>query len=552
MGIVMGYIIACICILLIAGIAVWKIKMLRGQLRRRTKKVIRVEETIEQVKGASNSIVDEITIVRELIEENKNDALEVADSMEDMVEKSDALGREITSSLEMTRDIDDQVTEVAGLVERIVELSNESAKKADTSSQELKNMVESTRAMAKLSEEVETILNEFKYQFNKVKQETGIIENISSQTNLLALNASIEAARAGEHGRGFAVVADEIRSLSTGTQESSGSIMKALTLLEDTSNKMTESVTAILGLISETLSAMQGVDENVETIAEESKQLGNEIRVIDSAMKHVETSNKNMVYNMGHVQEIMTDMRDSVEESEKTSHAMVGKLGEIAQDVGNIDKIVGRLVEHIGSSGYMNVNDIQSGMQIICSSEAGKEKYRTFVEEIVEDTILVKADNGTNTYFKDADQRTYEIQVRVRNAMYTWQNAKVAKVSEGGKTCYQILTEGNPKVVSRRMQERLPLRNSCDILFKKNNQTYKGKMVNISSGGFAFACAASEFAGSEGAKVEVKIHNAEGVLSRTLHGTVMRSGLNQREYIVGCKMPEKSNEIEQYVEMRMR
>ena len=548
----MGYIIACICILLVAGIAVWKIKKLRRQLDRGSKKIDQIEETIDQVKSASNSIVDEITIVRELIEENKNDALEVADSMEDMVEKSDALGKEITSSLEMTRDIDEQVMEVAGLVKRIVELSNESALQANTSSQELKNMVESTRAMAKLSEEVETILNEFRNQFIKVKQETGIIENISSQTNLLALNASIEAARAGEHGRGFAVVADEIRSLSTGTQESSGSIMEALTLLEDTSNKMTKSVTAILGLITETLTAMQGVNENVEIIAEGSKQLGNEIQVIDSAMKHVETSNKNMVYNMGHVQEIMTDMRDSVEESEKISHTMVGKLGEIAQDVGNIDKIVGRLVEHIGSSGYMNVNDVQSGMHIICSSQKEKEKYRTFVEEIVEDKILVKADGEANDYFKDATEKTYEIQVRVRNAMYTWQNAKVSKVSAEGKSCYQILIEGNPKVVSRRMQERLPLRNSCDILFKKNNQTYKGKMVNISSGGFAFACAASEFAGCEGAKVEVKIHNADGALSRTLHGTVMRSGLNQGEYVVGCKMPEKSTEIEKYVEMRMR
>ena len=548
----MGYIIMMVGILMIAGAAIWLIKRMRTEVNEGEGKIRLVGDTMEQVKGASNSIVDEITIVRELIEENKNDALEVADSMEDMVEKSDALGREITSSLEMTRDIDDQVTEVAGLVERIVELSNESAKKADSSSQELKNMVESTRAMAKLSEEVETILNEFKYQFHKVKQETGIIENISSQTNLLALNASIEAARAGEHGRGFAVVADEIRSLSTGTQESSGSIMEALALLEDTSKKMTESVTAILGLIGETLSAMQGVDENVETIAEESKQLGNEIRVIDSAMKHVETSNKNMVYNMGHVQEIMTDMRDSVEESEKTSHAMVGKLGEIAQDVGNIDKIVGRLVEHIGSSGYMDVNDIQSGMHVICSSQSGKEKYRTIVEDVVDERILVKADNGSNEYFRNAEQKVYEIQVRVRNAMYTWQEAKVCKVSADGKSYYEILTEGNPKVVSRRMQERLPLRNSCDILFKKNNQTYKGKMVNISSGGFAFACSASEFAGSEGAKVEVKIHNAEGVLSRVLHGTVMRSSLNQGEYIVGCKMPEKSTEIEQYVEMRMR
>ncbi len=198
------------------------------------------------------------------------------------------------------------------------------------------------------------------------------------------------------------------------------------------------------------------------------------------------------------------------------------------------------------------MNDVQAGMQIICNSQTSKVKFRAFVDRVWEDTILVKADREANEYFRDAEDRTYEVQIRVRNAMYTWQNAKVVKTNVEGNGCYRILTEGNPKVVSRRMQERLPLRNSCDILYKKNDQTYKGKMVNISSGGFAFASVASEFAGSEGAKVEVKIHNVEGVLAQILYGTIMRSSLNQGEYIVGCKMPEKSAEIERYVEMRMR
>ena len=66
--------------------------------------------------------------------------------------------------------------------------------------------------MSELSGEVENVLQEFK--FEKVKEETGTIDSISSQTNLLALNASIEAARAGEAGKGFAVVADEIRKLA--------------------------------------------------------------------------------------------------------------------------------------------------------------------------------------------------------------------------------------------------------------------------------------------------------------------------------------------------
>ena len=462
----------------------------------------KVVETIEQVKGASNSIVDEVTVVRELTEENKNDASVVVDSMEEMVTKSDLLGQKIDSSMEMTKDIDTQVTEVAGLIENIVELSEQSAVQADNSSKELKNVVESTRTMAKLSEEVETILSEFRNQFTKVKQETGTIEQISSQTNLLALNASIEAARAGEHGRGFAVVADEIRNLSMGTQASSGSIMEALTLLEETSDKMTKSISRILGLIAETLDTMQSVNSNVETIAEESKQLGDKIQVVDSAIKNVEASNKNMVDNMEQVQEIMVDMRESVVESEKTTITMMSKFEETARDIGNIEKIVGKLVEELGVGGFMSVKDIEPGMSVKFIELGTKEKLKTQVGSVFNEKILIEATD--------------------------------------------------PKVANRRMHPRLPMSQSCDIVLKALDRSFRGKMVNISAGGYAFACDAPEFADCVGSKVEIKIHSAETIFANALSAKVIRSTPDQGRYIVGCRLPKDNLEIQQYVEKRMK
>ena len=193
----------------------------------------RVVQTVEQVKVASNSIVDGVTVVRELAEENREGANNVVKGMGILSDNNGILNDRTMSSMEMTTVIDTQVKNVAGLMEQVVATIGTSVEHANTSSEELGEVVETTNKMAELSAEVEKILEEFKKEFRNVKKETGTIEGISNKTNLLALNASIEAARAGEAGKGFAVVADEIRDLSSGTQTSSSRIMEALAHLED-------------------------------------------------------------------------------------------------------------------------------------------------------------------------------------------------------------------------------------------------------------------------------------------------------------------------------
>lgn len=334
----------------------------------------RVVKTVEQVKVASNEVVDGVTVVRELADENKAGADEVVKDMRVLSDNNNVLNEKTVSSVDMTNVIDDQVRNVAGLMEQVVELINASVEHADTSAKDLVEVVDTTNKMSELSKEVENILADFKEEFNGVKDETSTIDGITSQTNLLALNASIEAARAGEAGKGFAVVADEIRNLSNGTKESSGSIMQALSRLEETSAKMMDSIAQTIELIQLNIEKVSNVNRSVTKITNDAATLGENIKIVDSAVKEVETSNKTLTDNMNQVGAVMNDMTESINKAELTTKTMLSKYESSAKSAMDIEDVVGKLMEELGVGGFMGVQDVRSGMKISISNVNGVKK----------------------------------------------------------------------------------------------------------------------------------------------------------------------------------
>ena len=532
--------------------AVFKIKDYKRKLEETQENFSKVLATIEQVKGASNEIVDGVSIIRELAEENKESASAVANSMEDLAGQSSNLSNRIDSSMEMTENIDEQVENVTRLVEQIVALSENSVKQATNSSKELEDAVVATNTMAKLSEDVEVILNDFKNHFERVKKETGVIENISSQTNLLALNASIEAARAGEQGRGFAVVADEIRNLSMGTQTSSTSIMEALRLLDDTSGKMTEAITQILELIMKTLETIQSVNVSVSMIADGSRQLGDEILVVDSAMKNVEDSNKSMVENMRDVKDIMEVMTECVVDSQDRTVTMVEKYDVTARNITKIEGVVGQLVGELGNGGFMNVNDITAKMSVEISNPKTSKRYHAEVAKVTDNSIFLEMTADLNTFLTDIQNSTFDVNVIVRNYLYTWNAISIVKQSVNGKMYYRLLADGNPKVIRRRKQARVSMRNACKIEIKDKQLSLKGSMVNLSAGGFAFSSKAKELANAAGECVHITIDDFPILNGKPLAGMIIRATEDRGNYIVGCRMLYDSKEIKAYVENKTK
>lgn len=508
-----------------------------------------VVQTVEQVKDASNSIVDGVTVVRELADENKQGANNVVKDMGTLAKNNGILNDKTVSSIEMTKVIDTQVKDVSDLMEEFSKLIEKSVEHADLSADELTEVVDITNRMSVLSSKIETILETFKKEFENVKQETSTIEGITSQTNLLALNASIEAARAGEAGKGFAVVADQIRSLSSGTQESSNSIMEALSHLEATSDEMLESITETVELIQLNIEKVSTVNKSVSDITSDATSLGDNIKIVDSAVKQVENSNETLTANMNQVGEIMQIMTESINNAEQTTKTMLSKYEASARSATDIESVVGELMEELGIGGFMNVSDIKSGMKfrmVIEGQTNAREEYTGEVVDRKDNNVYI---NINNRAAFDDKRRNLKCSFNavVDNVLYCWNGIAIHNVKAGEKGQFKLTIDTNPQVYNRRKYPRMPLDNKCTISVDGTNITYYGHMVNISANGFAFSVNDSSFENMKGKNIVIEIDNFDVIKDKEIQGCIIRCSNDEGNYIVGCRMPEDSNEIKDYV-----
>lgn len=506
--------------------------------------------TIEQVKTASNAVVDGVNVVRELSDENRDSANDVVGNMEELNTNNVVLRQKTDSSMQMTDKISEQVENVAGLIKEMVALMETSVKNAKASSNQLSAVVEYTGEMAELSAQVEEILKEFADKFETMKEETGTIVSISSQTNLLALNASIEAARAGEAGKGFAVVADEIRKLSEGTKVSSDGIMDALAHLEVTSERMTESITKTLELIDNTIENVRVVDESVNHITEDSVKLGDNIQVIDGAIREVEGSNKNLVDNMQQVGDVVELMTSNISTVGEATKVMRSKYEETSSNVLGIERVVGRLVEELGAGGFMGKDDLRPGMYVsVLKADNDAEEYKGIITEIAKDGAIVTEEllNGKDALTLDKAE-AYKVKAIVDNGVYTWTQVRISTNKNGG---FAIRVDGNPSVVNRRKYKRMPLHNPCKIVLGDSEKVFEGRMVNISANGFAIETREDAIKDQRGNLIRIEIEDFEVAGIREKEGNIIRITDNDGTYIVGCRMLDDDMQIFNYVEKIM-
>lgn len=511
----------------------------------------RVVTTVEQVKTASSAVVDGVAVVRELTTENTHGADVVVLGMNELTHNNQALQERANSSMDRTSDINTQVQNVSSLVEQMIALTKKSGEHAKISHEELESVVETTNTMSALSSEVESVLHEFQAEFEMVQDETGTIESISNQTNLLALNASIEAARAGEAGKGFAVVAEQIRVLSTETQSSSGQISQALTRLKETSDKMTQSIEETLKLIQLTIEKVTQINQTVSQINTDSDQLGKHIRVIDSAMDEVKSSNLQLVQNMEQVSHTVEDIGNCIESSDETTKAMRSKFIETSDNIDSIESTVEELLSELGVGGFMGVKDILPGMRVLVTLNPDMPSPQEYHGELVS-----QQEDGVVVSFRESPalhhQTPCSLQVTAGNMLYFWDHAEIAPEEKQSNRSFRILLHSRPRINNRRKYPRLELSNDCTITPAHSKEIYHGNLYNLSANGFAFVATDSFFENCKGKHLSIAIQDFPLSNCSILEGRVIRSSNNDGVYIVGCQMPEDNYTIMNYVEQYLR
>ena len=508
----------------------------------------RVVTTVEQVKTSSNTILDGITVVRELASENKHGSDMVMLGMNELTDNNHMLQDRTTSSTQMTSDIRAQVKNVVALISEMVSLVGKTESHSSVSAKDLQSLVSTATTMSELSTELENVLQNFQQEFIMVKQETGTIEKITNQTNLLALNASIEAARAGEAGKGFAVVADQIRTLSTETHASSGQIREALSRLDATSAKMTASIEETLKLIQVTLEKVTHTGENVNQIASDSAQLGRHIQVVDNAIKEVENSNTQLVSNMEQVSNIVETITGCIAHSSQTSERMLSKYEETASNINTIEDVMENMMCDLGIGGFMGIEDIQPGMKIdLKVAGQGDTEYLGELIEQIPEGLLVSCQKKLAL----TDTASCTLQITAGNILYCWDKAVISPAPEKGAHAFKIIINTRPKINNRRKYPRMDLDNACTIKFKNSDTEYAATMDNISANGFAFLATDNIFTQSKNASVTVTIHDFALPDHNVLEGRIIRCSDDNGLFIVGCQMPEDNFYILEYVEKNL-
>lgn len=189
--------------------------------------VTELQEQSRKLFQSSDSLSGNTTVTAQTIGQINHAIHDMAEGASSQASDTQAATESVIVIGDMVKETNEEVARLRANVESMHESGTEAVKT-------LKEL-ESINAEVKASfEQIFEQTNTTNESAMKIQDAIELITSIAEETNLLSLNASIEAARAGEQGKGFAVVANQIQKLAEQSNESAMKVQHITnSLMED-------------------------------------------------------------------------------------------------------------------------------------------------------------------------------------------------------------------------------------------------------------------------------------------------------------------------------